>query len=122
LPFRTSKNVPREDLEKARLWTEEALRKQGHTLPNEAETRTAETVVKDGTADTSEELRAAGTAASAPWALSASVERIDYPPSKNPDGTEEEGFATYRIEVEACDVESGRVESLAREIVPDTAP
>src|SRR5205085_1375677 len=101
---------------------QEALRKQGHTLPTDAEMKTAEAKVVDGTADTSDELRAAGRAAQSPWSMSASVERIDYPPVKNPDGTEEEGWTTYRVELEACEVQSGRVESLAREIVPDDAP
>lgn len=122
LPFRSPKNVPRPELEQARGWTKEALRRKGHTLPTDAEMATAESSVKDGVPDTSDELRAAGRAAASPWAVSAQVERIDYPAVKNPDGTEEEAWATYRIEVEACEVGSGRVESLAREVVPDTAP
>lgn len=122
LPFRAQNNVPRPELEQARGWTQEALKKKGHTLPNDAEAKAAEASVKDGTADTSEELRAAGKAAQSPWAMSAFVQRIDYPPAKNPDGSEEEAWSTYRIELEACEVESGRVESVAREVLPETAP
>lgn len=121
LPFRAQNNVPRPELDQARAWTQEALKKKGHTLPNDTEQKAAEAAVRDGTADTSEELRAAGKAAQSPWAMSAYVQRIDYPAAKNPDGTEEEAWATYRVELEACEVESGRVESVAREVVPESA-
>jgi hypothetical protein len=122
LPFRSSNNASKVELEQARGWTNEALRRRGHTLPEPGEIANAELAVRDGMADTSEELRAAANASSSPWALSGQVERIDYPPVRQPDGTEQEGFTTYRIEIEALDASSGRVESLAREIVPDTAP
>lgn len=122
LPFRSPKNVPRPELEQAREWTREALKLKGHTLASNDEAANAELAVKDGVPDTSTEYRAAGQAASSPWTIAAQVERIDYPPVKNPDGTEEDGWTTYRVELEACEVESGRVESLAREVVPDTAP
>lgn len=122
LPFRAQNNVPKPELEQARAWTQEALKKKGHTLPNDAEQKAAEASVRDGTADTSDELRAAGKASQSPWSMSAFVQRIDYPPVKNPDGSEEEAWSTYRIELEACEVESGRVESLAREVAPDDAP
>lgn len=122
LPFRSPKNVPRPELEQARGWTKDALKLKGHTLASDGEVANAELAVKDGIPDTSQEFRAAGQAASSPWTIAAQVERIDYPPSKLPDGTEEDGWTTYRIELEACEVQSGRVESLAREVVPDTAP
>ncbi len=67
---------------------------------------TAEMAVKDGVADTSEEYRAAGRASSSDWTVSARVDLHG---------------AHYRIELEACQVSSGRVESLAREIDPPQA-
>lgn len=122
LPFRSPKNVPRTELEQARGWTREALKLKGHSLASNDELANAELAVKDGVPDTSQEFRAAGQAASSPWTIAAQVERIDHPPTKNPDGTEEDGWTTYRVELEACEVQSGRVESLAREVVPETAP
>jgi hypothetical protein len=122
LPFRSTKNVPRAELEPAREWTRKAVEKKGHTLPTPGELANAELAVKDGIPDTTDELRAAAKASGSPWALSAQVERIDYPPADLPDGTHEDAWTTYRVELEACEVQSGRVESVAREIVPDEAP
>ncbi len=82
----------------------------------------AEASVKDGVADTSTEYIAAGKAAGATWTLTAHVDRIDYPVATLPDGSTEEGYTTYRLELEACQVATGRVESLSREILPDDAP
>lgn len=122
LPFRSTNNVSKAELEQARAWTREALRAKGHTVADANETANAELAVKDGVADSSQEFRAAGEAASSPWTLSAQIDRIDYPPATLPDGTEEEGFTTYRVELEAYEIDSGRLESLAREVVPDSAP
>jgi hypothetical protein len=82
----------------------------------------AEQAVTDGAPDTSSEYRAAGKAAGAQWTVTGRIERHDAPPARLPDGTEEDGYTTYRIELEACQVDTGRVESLAREIDPDEAP
>src|SRR5262245_21513787 len=80
LPFRSSKNVPRPELEEARKWTREAVTKKGHTLPSDSEMVSAEMAVKDGIADVSTEYKAAGRASGSKWAIGANVERIDYPP------------------------------------------
>ena len=122
LPFRSTKNVPRAELERAREWTRQALASKGHTLPTPGELANAELAVKDGIPDTSDELRAAAKASGSPWALAAQVERIDYPAADLPDGTHEDPWTTYRVELEACEVQSGRVESLVREVVPEDAP
>ena len=62
--------------------------------------------MKDGVADTSAEYRAAGRAAGAQWTVAGHVDS--------------HGWA-YRLELEACQVATGRVESLAREIDPRQA-
>ncbi len=81
--------------------TRDAVLALRHTLPTEGEMLTAHMAVKDGVADTSSEYRAAGRAASATWTVAGHVDAH---------GT------TYRLELEVCQVETGRVESLAREI------
>jgi hypothetical protein len=88
-------------LEDARAATRAAVMQLHHALPNSSEMTTAEMAVKDGMADTSAEYRAAGRASSSQWTLAGHVD------SHGP---------TYRLELEACEVDSGRVESLAREI------
>jgi hypothetical protein len=122
LPFTSSNNVPRPELEEARRWTREAVTKKGHTYATENEMVSAEAAVKDGIADTSQEYLAAGKAVGADWTLTARVERNDHPPAKLPDGEEEEGYTTYRVELEACQIGTGRVESLSREVLPDEGP
>jgi hypothetical protein len=122
LPFSSSNNVPRTELEQIRGWTREALTREKHTFATPDEMVSAEAAIRDGVADVSSEYIAAGKAAGAPWTLSGRVERRDVPPSKQPDGTEEEGYTLYRVELEACQVGSGRVESLAREVLPEEAP
>lgn len=122
MPFTSPKNVPRPELEEVRRWTREALTKKGHTFASENEMVSAEAAVKDGVADTSQEYQAAAKAAGADWTLTARVERNDYPPARLPDGTEEEGYTTYRVELEAYQASSGRVESLSREVLPDEGP
>lgn len=116
LPFSSPKNLPRPELEEARAWTREAVTKKGHTYATPDEMVSAEAVVKDGVPDTSSEYIAAGKVVNAPWTLAAHVERTDYPPT-----AAEEGYTTYRVELEACQVGTGRVESLSREILPGDA-
>jgi hypothetical protein len=122
LPFTAPKGLSKPEVDRARVWTREATIKKGHVPPNDSEMLSAEMAVKDGMPDTSEEYRAAGRASGSQWTLTGRIERHDAPPARLPDGTEEEGYTTYHLEVEACLVESGRVESLAREIDPDEAP
>lgn len=66
----------------------------------------AQMSTKDGAPDTREEYRAAGRASSSQWTVAGRV-------------APREGG--YRLEVEACQVDSGRVESLARDIEPSQA-
>ncbi|HVJ90472.1 MAG TPA: hypothetical protein VM580_11770 [Labilithrix sp.] len=122
LPFTSPKNVPKPELEEARRWTREAVVKAGHSFATDSEMVSAEMVVKDGLADTSQEYLAAGRAVGAAWTLTGRVERDDHPPAKLPDGSDEAGYTTYRLELEACQVGTGRVESLSREILPEEGP
>ncbi|WP_146647555.1 hypothetical protein [Labilithrix luteola] len=122
LPFTSPKNLAKPELDEARKWTREATTMRGHTLPTDSEMLSAEMAVKDGVADTSEEYRAAGRASSSDWTVVGRLERTDVPPAKLPDGKEEAGYTVYRLELEACQVSTGRVESLARELDPDEAP
>ncbi|GAC1546542.1 MAG: hypothetical protein NVS3B10_10510 [Polyangiales bacterium] len=123
LPFTApSQTLPKPELEQLRGFTRDAVIAKGHALPSAAEMVSADVAVKDGTADTSSEYRAAGRAAGSAWTVTGHVDRHDSPPAKLPDGTEEEGYTSYRVELEVCQVDSGRVESLAREIDPDEAP
>lgn len=122
LPFTAPRGLAKPELDQARKWAREAAISRGHAPPTDSEMLSAEMAVKDGQPDVSTEYRAAGRASGSKWTLTGRVERHDAPPAKQPDGSEEEGYTTYRIEIEACEVESGRVESLAREIDPDEAP
>ena len=122
LPFTAPKGLSKPEIDQARAWTRAAMIKKGHTPPSDGEMLSAEMAVADGMPDTSSEYRAAGRASGSQWTLTGTVVRQDAPPAKLPDGTEEEGYTTYHLEVVACLVESGRVESLAREIDPDEAP
>jgi hypothetical protein len=122
MPFTSTNNVPRTELEEARKWTRDAVTKRGHTYATANEMVSAEAAVRDGVADTSQEDLAAGNAADAQWTLAGRVERNDHPSATLPDGREEEGYTTYRVELEACQVQTGRVESLSREVLPDEGP
>lgn len=122
LPFTAPKGLSKPEVDLARKWTREAAIARGHVPPSDSEMLSAEMAVKDGTPDTSQEYLAAGRASGAQWTVTGQVERHDAPPAKLPDGTMEEGYTTYRIELEVAQVETGRVESLAREIDPDEAP
>jgi hypothetical protein len=119
LPFTSPTNVPRPELEEIRRWTREAVAKQGHTCATDDEMVSAEAAVKDGTADTSQEHVAAGRAVGADWTLTGRVERIDHPPVPE---RNEEGYITYRLELEVAQVSTGRVESLSREVLRDEGP
>lgn len=119
LPFTSPNDVPRPELEEVRRWTREAVDKTGHTSATDGEMVSAEAAVRDRVPDTSEEYLAAGRAVGADWTLTASVARDDHPPAKLPDGSEEEGYTTYRVELIACQVGTGRVESLSREMLPE---
>ena len=103
LPFQSVGNATSTQLDEARAATRAASADLLHKAPTEAETLTAQVAVKDGVADTSEEYRAAGRASTSDWTVGGRIE---------------EHGATYRLELEACQIETGRVESLAREIDP----
>lgn len=122
LPFTAPKGLSKPEVDTARKWTREAAIARGHVPPSDGEMLSAEMAVKDGTPDTSQEYLAAGRASGSQWTVTGQVERHDAPPAKLPDGSIEEGYTTYRIELEVAQVETGRVESLAREIDPDEAP
>ncbi len=94
------------DLNAARDATKAAAVAKGHTLASDSEMLAAQMAVKDGTADTSEEYRAAGRASGSQWTVGGRVDPKE---------------GGYRLELEACQVETGRVESLARDITPADA-
>ncbi len=123
LPFTSPKSaLPKPELDQARQWTNLAVTQRGDTSPTPGELLTAEMAVKDGSPDTSDEYRAAGRASGSQWTVTGRVERIDVPASKGPDGADVEGYTIYRTELEACQVSSGRVEALTRDLDPDEAP
>jgi hypothetical protein len=88
-------------LDSVRGATRTAVTGLGDALPTDAEVAAAEAQVKDGVADTSAEFRAAGRGAKTGWVVAGHVDAHG---------------ATYRLELEACQVSTGRVESLAREV------
>ncbi len=106
LPFTSVGQATSKELDDARVATKSAVAQKGHTLPSDSEVLSAQMATKDGVADTSQEYRAAGRASGSQWTVAG---RVD------PRG------ATYRLELEAGQVDSGRVESLAREIEPSDA-
>lgn len=102
LPFVSAGNATAADLDAAREATREAARKLGHKLPGASEMVTAEMAAKaGGTSPTSDQLRAAGRSSTADW--------VSY-------GRVAVHGATYRLELEVCQVDTGRVESLNREV------
>src|ERR1019366_8189617 len=101
LPFISVGSATAAELEAARAATRTAVIALSDTLPTGAEMLTAEMSTKDGVADTSQEYRAAGRASSSDWTVLGHVEQHG---------------ATSHLEIDACEVASGRVESLAREI------
>jgi hypothetical protein len=106
LPFLNSGNATPEQLDTVRGATKAAVLAMADTLPTDSEMLTAEMSAKDGTADTSQEYRAAGRASSSDWTVTGHVE---------PRAT------GYHLELDVCNVSSGRVESLDRDIDPSRA-
>jgi hypothetical protein len=109
LPFqvdRGARAASREVLEAARDATRRAAVARGHTLPSASEMRTAEMAVRDGGTEQSATLRAAGRASSADWVVIGFVAP---------------GEEAYRLELFASQVDSGRLESVAREVLPTHA-
>jgi hypothetical protein len=106
LPFASSGNATSVDLDKAREATRAAIEKTGRTLPSSSEMLTAEMAFKGEHGGGTKGYQAAGRASSSDWTILGRVETHG---------------ATYRLELEACKVESGRVESIAREIEPAKA-
>jgi hypothetical protein len=94
------KATPRE-VGAARAAARDAVGLVRDTLPSDTELAAGEAQVTDGTPDTTREYRAAGTAAGTSWTIAGHVESHGW---------------TYRLELEACQVSTGRVESLVREI------
>ena len=106
LPFQSTSAATSLDLEAARNATKAAVTALSHTLPSDAEMLTAQMSSKDGVVDSGPEYVAAGHASSSAWTVAGHVE------GHGP---------TYRLELEACQVDSGRIESLAREVTPALA-
>jgi hypothetical protein len=108
LPFSGATSAAtKANLDNARAATKIAVLERGHTLPTDSEMVTAEVAVRDGLPDTSEEYRAAGRASSSAWTVTGRVEP--------------RASGRFRVEIEACQIATGRVESLAREIDPARA-
>lgn len=81
---------------------EKALAAMGHTLVPAAEVAAAvKAKVVDGVADTQEEYRAVGAATRADWVIAGSLDPA---------------VTTEHVELTACLVKAGRVESVAREV------
>ncbi len=87
--------------------TARAVTASGKTLPTQSEMVTAEVAVKDQTPDNSEEYLAAGRASSSDWTVAGRVQPL--------------AEGGYHVELEVCQVSSGRVESLTRDIDPSQA-
>jgi hypothetical protein len=94
---------PPTSVDDARRQVDEATARMGHTTPSSSELLSANMAVADGTADTTQELRAAGRASGADWSVSGQLEAR---------------ASGYRLELQVCLVETGRVESVARDIDP----
>ena len=106
LPFQSSAGATSLDLDASRKATQAAVSALSHKLPSDAEMLTAQMSSTDGVADTGEEYRAAGRSSTSDWTVVGHVEGHG---------------ATYRLELDVCQVDSGRIESLAREITPAQA-
>jgi hypothetical protein len=106
LPFLSTSAATSADLDASRSATRTAATALSHKLPTDAEMLTAQMSSKDGVADTGEEYRAAGRASTSDWTVVGHIE------AHGP---------TYRLELDVCQVESGRIETLAREITPAQA-
>lgn len=91
----------KEEIETLRQHLREATQDRGHVAPSDVEQAAAEKAVKDGVADTRDEYTAAGRAAHADWAVGGRIESRGH---------------YLRVEIEACQVATGRVESLSRNV------
>jgi hypothetical protein len=106
LSFTSAGPAKATDLDDARVATRAAVTRRSHTQPSDSELLTAQMSTRDGVADTRNEYRSAGRASGSAWTIQGHVE----------------GHGdTYRLELEVCQVETGRVESLVREIAPSVA-
>ncbi len=103
---------PSPEKDAARKAARDAAVQRGFTLPTDAETAAAERAVTDGVPDNSIEYRAAGRASGSQWTVAGKVELGKADVGEEP---------LWRVELEACLVESGRVESLARDVDPADA-
>lgn len=104
LPFIPSADfVNRDQVEEVRTATKGAVTQRAHTLASDTEIATAVTAVQDGVADTSAEYRIAGKAATSQWTV------VGHVSLRN-------GY--WHTEIEVCQVETGRVESLTRDVDP----
>jgi len=106
LPFQSVSAATSADLDAARNATRLATTSLSHTLPTDAEMLTAQMSSKDGVVDSGEEYVAAGHASTSAWTVAGRIDAHG---------------ATYHLELEVCQVDSRRIESLAREITPAQA-
>jgi hypothetical protein len=106
LPFQSTAAATSADLDAARAAARTAVTALSHKLPTDAEMLTAQMSSTDGVVDTTQEYKAAGRASTSQWTVAGHVEGHG---------------ATYNLELEVCLVETGRVETLAREITPSVA-
>ncbi len=103
LPFRATEGAAdKKDLVTLKGAASGATTDRGHTLVPAAAATRAEKSSKDGVFDTQAELIAAGKTADANWTLSAKVEA--------------RAAGVYAIDLEACQVGTGRVELVARDV------
>jgi len=101
LPFTSAGGATSADLEHARAATKSAVQAIGRTLPSDSEMVTAQMAYSGEHGEPSKAYQAAGRASGADWVA---IGHVD------PHG------ATYRVELEVCQTDTGRLESLAREI------
>jgi hypothetical protein len=106
LPFLSASGATSTEIDASRAATKDASVALGHKLPTDPELLTAQMSSKDGVVDTGEEYRAAGKASTSDWTVVGHVEAHG---------------GTYHLELDVCQVASGRIESLAREITPTAA-
>ena len=103
LPFLGPPGASQQQIDEVRIATKNAVTVRTHTLASDAELTSAQMAVADGVADTSAEYRAAGRAATSQWTVVGHLLPRD-------------GY--WHLELEACQVETGRVESLMRNVDP----
>lgn len=103
LPFQSVGNATSVDLDKARATTRAAVLDRKHTAPTDSQMLTAEMAFKGELGGGAKAFQAAGRASSSDWVVRGLVETHG---------------ATYHLELEVCQVETGRKETLAREIDP----